>query len=182
MVGNPSAKGSARVTGAERVFTFSAALKDYVPGTLIGVGRGAWACNDSRGGMVTVAALDVTPPNCCTGRPRSNNGNARLVFANAGRSPLIVGVRQMDGNGDVLPGGGHAASVIDGCGSCPEQPAGDQQIMEACTAAPVTTLDLPPGSYAVHIQRDAPNVPDDQFTLALQADMGYAACIYVASE
>jgi hypothetical protein len=181
MVGNPSTKGSARVTGAERVYSFSAALNQYVDGSLIGLGRGAWACNDTRTSTVSVAfAGDVTQaswPDCCNPRPFPNRGMGHVIFANDSPSPFIVGLRQMQANGDYLDGGDAVRGEIDACPSCTEVSGAHQ-----CSAgAIVLSFDMAPGSYSLHIQSEARNVADLQISISIDPDTQYSLCYFIGA-
>jgi hypothetical protein len=181
MVGNPSTKGSARVRGADRVFAFSALLNDYVPETLIGIGRGAWACNGAAPSTVSVAfegdVLSAAWPDCCAPTPSSQGGQGLLVFQNDSPAPIIVGLRQIDQNGELLEGGVPLIGAVEPCTTCPEYGSGQHT---ACNNAAVTrSFAVPPGLYTLHIQSEAPNMPDLVASITVDPDTRYALCYFI---
>jgi hypothetical protein len=181
LVGNPSTKGSARITGAERSYVFSTAANTYVAGSLVGIGRGAWACNDTRTSVVSVAfTVDVNGanwPDCCGPTPSDNRGQSFLVFKNDSPYPLIVGMRQMDQNGEYLDDGDLIRGKLDGCVTCPEY---DPSRHTSCSGDAVTqSIDLTPGDYTLHLQADGPNVPDLQASVSVAPNTTYTLCYFV---
>lgn len=55
LVGNPSGRAPAQVSGADTVYTWNAATGSYVQGTTLAPGAGAWAISGA-GGTITVTA------------------------------------------------------------------------------------------------------------------------------
>jgi len=179
MVGNPSTNGSARVTGAERIYVFSTALNNYVAGSLVGIGRGAWACNDTRTSTVSVAftgdVLGANWPDCCNPHPINNRGAALMIFDNDSPAPIIVGARQMDANGDYLDTGDLIRGNLDACVTCPEYTT-----HRSCSTDAVTSsISVEPGYYTLHIQSEDRNVPDLQTSIFASADTSYDLCYFV---
>ena len=179
MVGNPSTSGSARVTGGERTYIFSTALNNYVAGSLVGVGRGAWACNDTRTSTVSVAfagdVLGANWPDCCNPHPVNNRGAALMIFDNDSPAPIIVGARQMDTNGDYLDTGDLIRGNLDACVTCPEYTT-----HRSCSTDAVTSsISVEPGYYTLHIQSEDRNVPDLQTSIFASADTSYDLCYFV---
>jgi hypothetical protein len=178
LVGNPSTSGSARVEGADRLYAFSPALNSYTGGSLIGVGRGAWACNGAQGSTVTVRYQgDMDPlewPACCGPAATGNSGRAHVIFKNDSSAPVLVGLAQMDGSSEPMAGGGVAGAHLGACRSCPAYSAHD-----TCNPQAVSySVDLEPGVYALHVQSHAPDVPDTISTITLSADTSYVFCYY----
>jgi hypothetical protein len=180
LVGNPSGRASAQVSGASRVLVYSALLQTYLSESLLGIGRGAWACNDAaQSTVISVAnAGDVVGadwPSCCAPTPYPGNGDALLVFKNDSPAPLLLAARQSDANGLVLSNGGLVAASLSGCGACPEYTDHTSCSSEAVTQS----LPVPPGSYGLHLQSDDHNVPDLLATIQVQANTTYVLCYYI---
>ncbi|MHB8574139.1 MAG: hypothetical protein ACYDCQ_02295 [Dehalococcoidia bacterium] len=179
MVGNPSTNGSARIQGADRTYGFSAVTNSYIEERLIGIGRGAWACNDSHSGTVTVTyAGDLATaswPNCCSPQPISERGLSLLIFHNDSPSPIIVGLRQITESGDVLDPGEYFIHVVPACSACPEYAT-----HSACGSAAVAySIDVDPGLFTLHIQSDGVSVPDLQVSITVEGNMSYDLCYFV---
>ncbi len=175
LVGNPSTRGSARVRGADRSYEFSVTLNQYVPTTLIGVGRAAWVCNDTHSGRVSVGYEGdqfggVVWPDCCDDGPVSNQGQGLVVFQNASDAPLIVALRQTDANGDALTNGDGVRGVV--------RPSG---LGSGCEGSAASTFSMAPGSYTLHIQFDQPDTPDIQLDINIQPDHKYLFCYHPGS-
>ncbi len=179
MVGNPSMQASAAVRGAQSVFEFSPALNAYLQTTTIGAGRGAWACNESRGSTVTVTAgvplvQKFVAPIASTVSP----GRVRLTLVNISHSPVVFGIRQMDAGGnpssDMLA---YGSDTIPGCDTCPEQ-IDRKSAAEICitTMAARRLTVLPPGAYLLHVQYEQPAVPDLIATFTAAPNTAYVAC------
>lgn len=187
MIGNPSHKASARVTGASRVYVYSNPLGRYVQENLLGIGRGAWACNDTAVSATVTVEDDgdvVTPdwPTCCAPEPTSNGGLARVVVHNDSPYPLIAVARQIDANGNSVPFKGPSPQNFIGvnaaCTSCPEY---DLAARSSCSpSATAKTFNLAPGTYTLHLQSEGPDVPDLQIPVAeLDANTAYDACFFI---
>jgi hypothetical protein len=179
MVGDPSTKGSARISGAERTYIFSAALNTYIESNLVGIGRGAWACNDTRSSVVSVAftgdELAINWPDCCAPVPSNSHGNGFLIILNDSPAPIILGLRQMDRNGDYLDGGDFVRGDSAACSTCPEY-----STHPACSSDAVTnSIEISPGDYTLHIQADAPNAPDLQASVTIKANTTYRICYFL---
>ena len=175
LVGNPSTRGSARVRGADRSYEFSVALNQYVPTTLIGVGRAAWVCNDTHSGRVSVGYEGdqfpgVTWPDCCDAGPVSNQGQGLVVFQDASDAPLIVGMRQTDANGDPLTNGDVVRGVVSPSGSG-----------GGCAGTAASTFSMAPGTYTLHIQFDQTDTTDIQLDINIQPDHKYLFCYHPGS-
>lgn len=172
-IGNPSTKGSARVRGAERVFQFSAVSNRYIPTTLIGVGKGALACNDSRTSAVSVTYegdtfAGVTWPDCCATGQVSNRGQALIRVQNASSAPMTVAIHQMDSSGSYLTGGVSVDTVANGCSSC----------QVSCDSVAAQSFSLAPGYYTLHVQFDGSETPDIQLDAQFSADQQYLLCYH----
>ena len=187
MVGNPSTLGTARVTGADAVFSFSAVANQYVQGTWLGVGRGAWACNYSNATETVTTAYDnsitttdIGWPGCCDPQPVNNGGQAVVVFHNDTPSPLIAGMRQLDATGNAAPLtlNNFFRSALSGCSSCPEY----TQHPSCNAAAPTDSASLAPGTYTLHLESDEHNVGDIQVTITLAPDTQYSVCFFLFAD
>lgn len=181
MVGNPSTKGSARVRGADHVYAFSAVLNGYVEESLLGIGRGAWACNATATTTVSVAfegdVLSASWPDCCAPKSISDRGQGLLIFQNDSPAPIIVGMRQIDENGDLVEGAAALLGAVQACTTCPEYAAGQHN---SCSSAAVErTFDMPPGTYTLHIQSEAANMPDLVSSIVVDPDTSYALCYFI---
>ena len=181
MMGNPSTKGSAHVHGAERVFEFSPITNSYIPTSLIGVGRGALVCNDTRGGTVSIAyeadAPQVNWPTCCQrGAEGStpNGGQGFLRFENNLNAPLIVSLRQLDPAGEPLSSGDVLSGYVAACDAC----TAENTQRAGCTDIGVSlTESMTPGSYTLHLQPEQPDEPDYQLNIDIAADTKYELCL-----
>jgi hypothetical protein len=172
LVGNPSTRGSARVRGADRSYEFSVTLNQYVPTTLIGVGRAAWVCNDTHSGRVSVGYEGdqfggVIWPDCCDAGPVSNQGQGLVVFQNASDAPLIVGLRQTDANGAPQMNGDGVSGAV--------TPSGGGG---GCDGAVSFPFSMAPGTYTLHIQFEQPDTPDIQLDINIQPDHKYLFCYH----
>jgi hypothetical protein len=181
LVGNLSTNGSARISGADRSYVFSAATNGYVQESLIGIGRGAWACNDTDSGTVSVSYQGdvVVPawPDCCLEGPVNEDGLALLVFRNDSPQPVVVGLRQMTDTGDLLDGGNAYRRVLPACNACPEY---DLSPRRRCNDAAVAYgVAADPGLYTLHIQYEGADVPDLQVSLTVSANTAYDLCYFV---
>lgn len=181
MVGNPSTKGSARVRGADHVYAFSTALNGYVEETLLGIGRGGWACNATDTTTVSVAfegdVLSASWPDCCAPKPMSNRGQGFLIFRNDSPAPIIVGMRQIDENGDLTEGAAPLLGTVQACDTCPEYVPSQHT---SCNSAAVErSFDMPPGLYTLHIQSEAANMPDLVVSVTVDPDTQYSLCYFI---
>ena len=181
MVGNPSTAASARVSGATRVYVFSTLLNMYIEEPLVGIGRGAWACNDNATSTMVMVTdegdvLTADFPACCTPRPFAGAGRALLAFRNDSPYPLLAGLRQVDAVGQFM-----AVSTM-ACSACPEYTPAEHDA-RGCSRYAVAgdSVALPPGQYLLHMQSDGPNVPDLQGVITLDANTSYQWCYYVSS-
>ncbi|GEM_PF-1605922 len=188
MIGNPSVNASARVSGASRVYVYTPLTDSYTQQTLLGIGRGAWACNDTTTDQaVTITDQgDVTPiqfPACCNPQPFAGTGDAELDVVDDSPYPLIAALQQVDlATNSNLAGVAPYGGQLRGCGTCPEyDPA--QHAAQGCSAAATDagSLDLPAGLYLVHLQSEGPSVPDTQGYLNLQPNTAYKLCFFVSS-
>jgi hypothetical protein len=175
LVGNPSTRGSARVRGADRSYEFSATNNQYIPTTLIGVGRGAWVCNDTHSGPVSVGYEGdqfggVSWPGCCDQGPTPNQGQGLVVFQNASSAPLIVGLRQTDANGDALTNGDGVSGAV--------APSG---VAAGCSGAASFPFSMAPGTYTLHIQFEQPDTPDILLDINIEPDHKYLFCYHPSS-
>lgn len=185
MVGNPSTKGSAKVTGADNVYEFSAAQNQYVATSLIGIGRGALACNGNHASVVSVAYEGdvITPdwPSCCDPTPSQQQGQALLVFENDSPAPITIGFRQMDQNGQLLDPSVRLYGSIDACTTCPEYDP-TAHAAQGCGAGAVTrSFPEAPGFWHLTIQSDDANVPDLVADVTITANTKYTLCYFVAA-
>ncbi|MHB8573868.1 MAG: hypothetical protein ACYDCQ_00910 [Dehalococcoidia bacterium] len=190
MVGNPSRKASARVIGSSRTYVFSTVLNTYIEENLIGIGRGAWACND-QSSPATVSIVDqgdvVTPtwPDCCDPKPMNNGGLARVTVENDSPYPLIASARQLDAAGGASALTSAENNLFSGtnlaCGACPEYPNGAHG--DCSPSATTQVYNVAPGVYTLHLQSEGPSVPDLQEPLILlDANTSYTACWFIEAD
>jgi hypothetical protein len=176
-------RASARVSGASRVYVYSAVAQSYTPETLIGIGRGAWACNDDQqSATVSVAdqgdVLGAAWPDCCGPAAYVGNGKGLLVFRNDSPAPLIVALRQTNATGALLGGGALFDDIIPSCGTCPEYSS-----HTLCSGDAVThSVPVPPGTYILHLQSEGSNVPDLLADITVQADTSYGLCYFIGAD
>ncbi len=191
MVGNPGTSASAQVIGASRVYVFSAQLNTYLQQPVVGIGRGAWACNDTTiAAEVSVVednnAASVNWPVCCSPTSVSLNGSARLTLQNDSPYPLSYSLLPVDETGNVqvdanLIANGGAFNSIEACPRCVEyqQPPGQA----VCDQPGVSrTIELQPGRYVLHIQVEGPNITDLQDIITPQPDTSYDLCFFVRTD
>jgi hypothetical protein len=185
LLGNPSTKGSARVMGADSVYTFSPLLNNYVAQSLVGIGEGALACNGDHDSDVTIAytgdVITAAWPSCCNPKPISNGGNAQLLFRNDSPSPITIAFRNMDDQGQAdeqNPEG--ITGQVPGCNSCPEYTV-DAHSSQGCSPSATTTqpFNVPPGNYHLEILSDDANVPELISDVAVSADTSYNLCYFI---
>jgi hypothetical protein len=186
IVGNPSTSGSARIKGADRSYVWSAARNQYVAETLVGVGRAAWVCEDSRAGTVSVAyegdVLKADWPACCQigatgGTP--NRGQGLLVFHNDSPQPTIEGLRQIDVQGEPVTNGDVISGALGACASCPAYAPGTHG--PCADAAPTVSASMQPGYYTLHIQSESENQADMIFELQVTPDTKYDLCYFITA-
>ncbi|HZU75646.1 MAG TPA: hypothetical protein VFA70_02710, partial [Dehalococcoidia bacterium] len=185
LVGNPSTSASARVMGADRVLTYSSLLSSYAATTLLPIGRGAWACNDSAAPETVrvVAASEVLTldwPGCCAPAPYAGGGQARLVFENDSPYPLTFAAPPIDAQGNQVDNGILPHGALVACGSCAEYAPGMHA--DCSGAAETASLTVPPGRYLLHLQSDAAGVADLQSAVDVQADTSYVICFFVTTD
>lgn len=184
LVGNPSTAGSVRVQGANRVYTFSPQLNTYVEGALVGIGRGAWACNDGTSSTVVQVEFvgDVvapTWPDCCAPTPYTGAGKAQVRIVNDSPYPVTLGLWQLDPRGNTSADGSYEYYYWAGCATCPEYAPAQHQ---SCSAdAALNTATVVPGRYVLHLQSEGADVADVQQTVELRANTSYTLCYFVAA-
>jgi hypothetical protein len=185
MVGNPSTSASVRVLGADHVYVYSASTGSYTDENLLGIGRGAWACNGSAADE-QVSVVDrglVNPidwPGCCDPEPYSGNGSALLIFNNASAYPLAFGGPPIDAQGNRIDNNVLINGVLPGCPSCSDVPAGGTP---ACgSTAESASVVVPAGRYFLHLQSDGPYVPDAQAAIDVKPGVSYAICFSVSAD
>jgi len=188
LIGNPSTKGSARVHGADRVYVYSNLLGRYLTTTLLGVGQGGLACNDSAFAEVVSIAFegDVNAldwPVCCSPRPLNLGGKAQVVFKNDSPVPLTVAFRNMDRAGNLNNDAPEILlGAIEACRDCTAYPPGAQPRPACSDAATTYSFTVPPGSYHLVIHADAPEQPDTIADVAVQPNTVYTVCYQIAGD
>jgi hypothetical protein len=185
MVGNPSASNSAQVVGADRVYVYSPVTSSYTQQTLLGIGRGAWACNDqATDEQVTIGTqgyvAGIPPPPCCNPTPQPPSGKAMITFTNDSPYPLSIALAQIDpltkaATGTVVSGGSTP------CSSCVEYDPTVHNQQGCNPTAPTGSISAPPGRYLLHVQSEGRNVPDLQGVVDLQADVAYQLCYWISA-
>jgi hypothetical protein len=188
LVGNPGTAASARVVGASRVLVWSPLLQSYVQQSLLGIGRGAWACNDTDAAtQVSIEdqgdVLTATFPDCCRPQPYGGGGQVLLTVQNASPYPMTAGLEPIDAAGQTSPEATTWYAIEQACASCPEyDPSGPAAAECDQSAVEEQSFTVPAGRYLLHMQSDGPSVPDLQNVVDLQPDTAYHLCYYVSNQ
>jgi hypothetical protein len=167
------------------VAVFSPLLNGYTAETLLGIGRGAWACNDSAADE-QVAVVDecevlaVHWPTCCGPAPYAGAGNALLVFQNDSPYPLTFAAPPVDDQGNQVDNGILVHGLLRECGTCGEY-APDTHT-RCAAGAETRSVVVPPGRYLLHIQSEGADVPDLQGVIDLQSNTSYALCFFATND
>ncbi len=183
MVGNPSTSGSARLTGVDQAFIYSA-LSGYRADTLIPVGYGAFVLSN-RGGRITVSAgpadsPEVDYPACCRIGSGDYGGNAQIEILDDSPFALFYGVRAVAATGafPLATPNNYAYGAIAACTACDEYTSPPA----ACrSSASMRTVDVAPGEYLIRLTTDGPRVPDIILQVTLEPNTHYYFCRWIGT-
>lgn len=170
------------------MYVWSPLLQSYVQQSLLGIGRGAWACNDGDAAtQVSVEdqgdVLTATFPDCCRPQSYGGGGQVLLTVQNASPYPLTAGLQPIDASGATSPNATTFFAIEQACASCPEyDPSGPAAAECDQSAVEAQSFTVPAGRYLLHMQSEGPSVPDLQNVVDLQSDTAYHLCYYVSNQ